>query len=245
MKSLWFPGVVRHPGPAEKTTGTRARTRGAVYHSSVGDLGAALSVLANVSKRADGTYRYGSWHMTNAKDGRLFQHYPLDVLTWHARGGNNWSIGVENEGGPIGNEREPLTEAQVTNLVELSAWLVEEGWLPGLTRTGDKTLWEHREIQGSSTACPSGRIPWAEIIERAEDSMLAEDLAQLRRDHNTLLKFVAESVTQLRRGQEIQNTFIKALLDKEGADPNLLADLQQQMDELDARLDKIGEAAQG
>ncbi len=75
--------------------------------------------------------------------------------------------------------------------------------------------------------------------------MLAEDLAQLRRDHNTLLKFVAESVTQLRRGQAIQNTFIKALLDKEGAAPSDLADLQRQVDDNEARLDAISEAAQG
>ncbi len=85
--------------------------------------------------------------------------------------------------------------------------------------------------------------------EEDDDMALAEDLAQLRRDHNTLLKFVAESVTQLRNGQAIQNTFIKALLDKADDDPSdpvdQLADLQRQIDENDARLDAIAEAAKG
>ncbi|KKM26164.1 hypothetical protein LCGC14_1587520 [marine sediment metagenome] len=143
---LWFPGVVRRLGPSRKVHGRRNRTTGVVYHSAVGNLDTTFGVLDGSGVTA--------FHMTNAKDGRMFQHYPLDVLVYHARGGNSWSIGVENEGGPLSNVSEPLTEAQVQNLADLSRWLVEQGWLASITRTGpNKSLWEHREVPGS--ACES------------------------------------------------------------------------------------------
>ncbi len=161
-RAAWYPAATRRDGPAWKTSGDRTSTRAAVYHSVEGTLSAALGVLSGS--------REASWHLTNPKVGKMLQHYSLAKLCWHAKGGNDWSPGVENEG-RVG---EPLTESQVQNLADFSAWQVEESWLPRLTRGGSgQTLWEHNEVgrQASPpyvTACPSGRIPWAEIIRRAE-----------------------------------------------------------------------------
>ena len=164
MSAAWYPAATRRAGPAWKTSGDRSETRGAVYHSVEGSLASAFAVL-------DGP-REASWPLTNPKVGKMLQHYPLGKLCWHARGGNDWSLGVENEG----RAGQPLTESQVQNLADFSAWLVEEGWLPALARgeSGLKTLWEHNEVGAQAsppyvTACPSGRIPWAEIIRRAEE----------------------------------------------------------------------------
>ncbi len=162
-RAAWYPAATRRDGPAWKTSGNRTSTRAAVYHSVEGSLASALAVL-------DGP-RESSWHLTNPKTGKMLQHYPLAKLCWHARGGNDWGLGVENEG----RAGEPLTESQVQNLADFSAWLVAEAWLPRLTRGGSgQTLGEHNEVGRQArpsyvTACPSGRIPWAEIIRRAEE----------------------------------------------------------------------------
>ncbi len=171
MKAAWYPAATRRPGPAWKTSGSRSSTRAVVYHSVEGSLASALNVLNGA--------RESSWHLTNPKTGKMLQHYPIGKLCWHAKGGNSWSPGVENEG----RAGQPLTESQVQNLADFSRWLVTESWLPRLTRGGSaQTLWEHNEVGRQArpsyvTACPSDRIPWAEIIRRAEEE---EDMSKLR-----------------------------------------------------------------
>ena len=135
----------------------------AVYHSSEGTLAGGMAVL-------DGP-REASWHLFNPKRGSMLQHYPLNILAWHARGYNRESIGVENEG----FAGQALTSSQVLHLQSLSLWLVEERWLDGLTRGGTtQTLWEHNEVGVNQnppygTACPSNRIPWDKIIKEKEE----------------------------------------------------------------------------
>ncbi len=163
MKAAWYPAAQRRDGPAWKTSGNRSETRAAVYHSVEGSLASALAVL-------DGP-RESSWHLTNPKVGKMLQHYRIGTLAWHARGGNDWSLGVEN----AGRAGQPLTESQVQNLADFSAWLTDEEWLPYLSYiAAARTLWEHNEVGAQAsppyiTECPSERIPWAEIIRRAEE----------------------------------------------------------------------------
>jgi len=165
MKSIWYPPAVRRAGPMWKTSGLHAPFA-AVYHSSEGNFTSDMNVL-------DGSIE-SSWHLYNPKQGTMLQHYPLNLLTWHARGYNRESIGVENEG----LAGEPLTPTQVGNLRGFSEWLVEQQWLRGLTRGGlTQTLWEHNEVGLNQnppygTACPSGRIPWEAIMEKEEEMAL-------------------------------------------------------------------------
>lgn len=156
--------------------------KGAFFHSAEG----YASVLLDPKSQWGYNGQY-SWHFTNLKDGKLYQHYPFTARCWHATAANNDYVGGENEGRGAdqnGNRLPPgqyeeLTEAQVQNLVhitrDLEAW---KGWKA--TRTGDKTqtLWEHREVVwlgGEGTRCPNGRIPWDEILYRLQE----EDMANL------------------------------------------------------------------
>lgn len=231
-RAAWYPGATRRPGPAWKTSGDRSSTRGAVYHSVEGSLASALAVL-------DGS-RESSWHLTNPKVGKMLQHYPIGKLCWHARGGNDWSPGVENEG----RAGEPLTESQVQNLADFSAWQVEEEWLPRLTRGGSaQTLWEHNEVGAQAspsyvTACPSDRIPWAEIMRRApqeEDKDMAVMIQARDRDQVYVTNWVTKApvVSPEHREQlkfsgvegpkEVPQSYIDAIKDACGGGGDLAA----------------------
>jgi N-acetyl-anhydromuramyl-L-alanine amidase AmpD len=130
-----------------------------------GSLSAALGELDKLDRRA-------SWHFSNPKSGPLLQHYETELPTWHAGYEANCAyIGIEHEG----VTGQPLTEVQIANDVALLRWLAQqEGW-PGFVRK--VSLWEHNEFM--ATACPSGRIPWARIIEELEDTMSEAEKAEL------------------------------------------------------------------
>ena len=150
-----YPLATWRPGPTSKQgyPGAMSRTgKGVVLHSMEGSLAAALGELDNLERRA-------SWHFSNPKSGPLLAHYELEAVTWHAGyEANRLYVGVEHEG----VAGQPLTESQIANDVGLLQWLWEkEHWLRFERRL---TLWEHNEFM--ATACPSGRIPWAEIIRR-------------------------------------------------------------------------------
>lgn len=166
----WYPAAVRRDGPSNKFGyPTRAPTdkyghkKGACYHSSEGTLAAWWRILDNrVPPRKSATF-------FNPKRGRLYQHYRVDAHTWAngTKAANKGYVSCENEG-VAGT---PLTASQVDNLVGLSRWLKERfGWAE-LSRS--TTMREHNEFK--ATACPSRRIPWAEIIRRAEEE---DDMAK-------------------------------------------------------------------
>lgn len=120
----WAPFAIIEPGPEWKhgypnVSETPADLReGFVYHSMVGSLSASHNELHRPDRRA-------SWTFSNPKIGPLIQHYPVYYQTW-ANGSplSNTKFGsCENEGGPPGNESEPLTQNQIDNLVELTVWL--------------------------------------------------------------------------------------------------------------------------
>lgn len=152
---LWCPFAVRRDAPAWKQGYTGATVNlleGIVDHSAEGPLSACFSVL-------DSQHRYASWWATVAKDGAIYQHYPLTAVTWHAGGleANRRFVGIEHEG-RVG---EPLTDWQYEATLRLHIWLWPQMGLGEPER--QVNLWEHREMTrfGSpATACPSGRIPW-------------------------------------------------------------------------------------
>lgn len=156
MTALWYPDAIRRLGPPHKVYAVENMLTGAVLHSMVGPLSAAFGELDRASRQA-------SWHFSVAKAGLVYQHYPLTASTWHC-GSPHWNqrlVGIEHEGGPVGNESEPLTTAQREASVRLVRWIAREcGWSRLERRV---TLWEHNEVSPADrpTACPSGRIPWA------------------------------------------------------------------------------------
>jgi hypothetical protein len=155
----WHPDAVRYPGPALKTGENCVfvrNGRGAVLHSMEGPVSAALDRLDS--------YEDDSWQFSVPKeslaDGPFYQHYVIETVCWHAGSAppNIAYFGVEFEG----EAGEPLTDHQMECGVSILAWAMDhdvEHW-PALTL--HDTLFEHNWL--FPTACPSGRIPWEEVI---------------------------------------------------------------------------------
>jgi len=166
MPETWGAFAIARPGPDWKLgqyPHGANKIAGAVFHSAEGSLEGAFSVL-------DGPRR-ASWHITVSKGGQYYQHYAIEKVTWHAGlEANPLYIGVEFEG--IAGE--PLTPEQVHTGGQLLLWLHDRGGWAEYTR--GVTLFEHNEFM--PTACPSGRIPWDELI----DELLIDDLAPLNRE---------------------------------------------------------------
>ena len=152
MPETWGSFAIVRPGPAAKTGAFNSilrRGQGVVVHSAEGSLEAALGVL-------DGP-RPASWHLTVAKDGRYYQHYPLESITWHAGAdANPRYVGIECEG----VAGEPLTPEQLATLRSVLDWLEAVDAWP--VRERGVTLFEHNEFM--PTSCPSGRIPWEQLV---------------------------------------------------------------------------------
>ncbi len=178
MSELWCPWAVRRDGPARKQGYTggvagvppnlwqAAPKRGAIIHSADGYWPGIYEVL-------DGP-RNASWHFTVGYD-RVEQHYALNANCWHGNDtdddqavrGNIDLIGVE----VLGRPGEAPTEYQLQSIVNLQLWSAEQmlGPLPRFCRWPDQNGWtlaEHRELGNTATLCPSGRIPWPEVMRR-------------------------------------------------------------------------------
>lgn len=157
----WLSWAIRLEPPTKRVNSGINSARGLFMHSAEG----YASVLLDPAS----IYGYNgqhSWHLTNTFDGTVYQHYPFTARCHHATAANQEYVGVENEGDSP--KEKSLTAAQVASaqrfIGEIAAW---KGWTP--SRTGDtrQTLWEHREVVwlgGTSTSCPSGRIPWDKIL---------------------------------------------------------------------------------
>ncbi|KKN55494.1 hypothetical protein LCGC14_0581690 [marine sediment metagenome] len=175
MAELWYPKARRPYGPDYKVSGPPQAKKGAVYHSMVSSYASAYGKLLGPAE--------SSWHFSVRQNGAVMQHYPVTAWAWHCGdrddpageiSNNRDLIGIEHEGGPIGNESEPLTSTQLTATVELTAWLYQQGHIANLSQIGDnKGLWEHHEIV--ATACPSHRIPRRLIRTRVERILTEEE----------------------------------------------------------------------
>lgn len=188
MPDTWFVWTDKRPGPAQKQ-GYPGVTRrdlyaieGEIKHSMEGSLASAFGELDRATRQA-------SWTFSVAKDGKVYQHYPLESITWHGGGinANRRFIGIEHEG-KVG---EPLTEPQYQATLKLSRAIREAcpnvGGKPPARRVN---LFEHREMTefgSAATSCPSNRIPWARLIAdlspvaAKEDSLTPEQELKLDR----------------------------------------------------------------
>jgi len=180
----WLTFAIKRPGPVVKqgypgaASRTLAEVEGETKHSAEGSYAAAMGELDKLTRQA-------SWHFTACKDGRLYQHYPLESITWHcglpgdrrqdtSLVGNLTLIGVEHEGGGPDAPGEPLTEPQLQATLRLTQEvrrLCPSVGAPVLR----KNLWEHGWL--SSTSCPSGRIPWPKFLE--EDEMTQAEFNEM------------------------------------------------------------------
>lgn len=156
----WVSWAVKLPGPLSKTYVGVNPVKGVFMHSAEGYAPHLLNLAVNGPL---------SWHGSITFDGAFHQHYSLLARCAHATAANMEYVGIENEG--VAGLHPSLMASQIVTaarlLGEIAAW---KGWTPsrpaGATDTSH-TLWEHREVTrlgGTSTACPSGRIPWAEIL---------------------------------------------------------------------------------
>lgn len=163
MPDTWFPKATRRDGPPVKTGyfGIPSRPldqiKGLVGHSMEGPLSAAIGELENLNRQA-------SWPFSNPKVGPLIEHYSLEKICWTNGSvqSNVMFVGVEHEG--VAGELINLNQRQ--NLADLLLWLNQtcpniKGWERG------RSLFEHREMTAygsAATACPSNRIPWAQVL---------------------------------------------------------------------------------
>ena len=174
--SDWAPFATRWDGAATKIgyswAGLGGPKRGAVLHSAEGKNWDVIhDLLASQLRRA-------SWTFTIGYD-RIEQHYPFRSHCWHAGdtdddGGvraNIELVGIEVQG----VAGEPLTAFQVEAEVAINRWCAEQEGFRRFarypTQQGVWTLVEHNEVSDTPTACPSGRIPWPEILRRLEETM--------------------------------------------------------------------------
>lgn len=161
----WFDWAERLPGNDWQTNFGKNTLRGLVAHSAEGYAATLLSPTSQYGYKGNHT-----WHVSNLFDGHFVQHFPVFARTWHGTVFNQACLGIENEG-----VNEPLTEHQINNLVKASLDVAAiTGYkafdrLTGFDDPAKFLLIEHKQAViygGSATACPSGRIPWAEILKR-------------------------------------------------------------------------------
>lgn len=148
--------------------GTNTRL-GYIPHSAVGSLQGVIDVVfdPNSGRSVHGAIGY---------NGRTIQFYPFTACCWASgeRVPNSRFIAFENEGGRNipSQVNEVLTEEQIQANVRIIKDLSANRWTPRRpVNPSDKTatLYEHREMirwGADATACPSGRIPWDEILRR-------------------------------------------------------------------------------
>lgn len=159
----WYPGPVA--GKTGYSDGRRNSIAGIIAHSTEG----SKQGLLNSSQSPTGW----SWHISNMKDGSLYQHYELEAVCYHAGNlvANEALIGIENEGF-VG---EPLTEAQVYNLWrvmhEIAAIPQAYQLVRGVTAFEHNEVWNWATPNAGPTACPSNRIPWARILQDGDPTM--------------------------------------------------------------------------
>jgi N-acetyl-anhydromuramyl-L-alanine amidase AmpD len=170
-----YPEAILAPGPDSKRGYpgfTVNAGKGAIAHSMVGSYSAAYQRLLGEDR--------ASWHFSITKDGKVYQHYSIRDICWHA-GSQEWNtklIGIEHEGGAAPAYSEPLTEAQRQALARLLSWLGKKLNWPEFRVSRDGQLLEHNWVY--ATACPSGRIPWADILERIKQMTTIDQAAMDR-----------------------------------------------------------------
>lgn len=171
----WCPFAKRYPGPDRKLGYSDFKyspKRGATLHDSTGPLAPTLNTLMGE--------RIASWTFTiEDSNGDLYEHYAIEGNTWHGNDTDS-DDAVEANYDLVGIEftrasakfATPISEASIQTVVRLLRWLGDVCGLDTFVRFPDQigafTLSDHNQVANSPTACPSGRIPFAEILRRLQ-----------------------------------------------------------------------------
>lgn len=172
----WCPFAEIQLGPARKSGYSAflpGAKRGEVKHSAEGGWVGLYSVLFDLDRRS-------SWHFTIGE--HIEQHYPVSAHTWHAGDigddqgvrANIELVGIEH----LGVAGTPLTERQTYLTTKLTRWLMETQGYSQATRWtqnapgGVWLLTEHNQVSDDPTSCPSGRIPWAYILNQLQEARM-------------------------------------------------------------------------
>lgn len=183
----WVSWATRRPGVADKVYSQMNSERGIVLHSIVGSYEGAMGRLLSTARDAAGmytAYAAASVMFVLRYSGELVQMYPCTTSTW-ASGGrevncSTWS--VELEGGPPGNEREPIREEQIRSLMRL---VTEFTTHTSLAAVVGQTILEHGSVAVkygyAPTACPSGRYArfYEALASGQDDEMNDADKARV------------------------------------------------------------------
>lgn len=183
MTEQWCPFARGYISPTIKRgygTNLEEGKSGVVFHSAEGNWEGLKSVLNDPGRTA-------SWHFSILKDGTIYQHYSVWSNCWHSGdvgrednlviegnlAGNLDLVGIEFEGRAVDGG---VTTAQIYSGARLYNWLATECGFQPPSRDGvwpQKTLWEHREV--GLTTCPSGRMPWNEILREIRGEAPGDD----------------------------------------------------------------------
>ena len=95
-----------------------------------------------------------AYHYLIGADGAIEQTNYLDTISYHAAGGNNYSVGIALKG--------DFTNIYPTDeQIAAAAWLVD--WLQA--QLSIEAVYGHREAVGNATACPGDTWPeWKDRI---------------------------------------------------------------------------------
>lgn len=197
-RAIWTPGPAWKRGYAGIIKRPLSEIEGDVKHSTEGSLQSTLNELYRLDREA-------SWHFTVDTDGTIYQHYELEDICWHCGRagdrrqdtsliGNITLVGIEHVDRINGMQLSVLTNPQINSTVyitsEIRRLCPSVGSSPPTLR---KNLWEHNWL--SSTACPSGLIPWGTIIPMLEDDdMTIEEFKALMRDPNAFPELGGKSI---------------------------------------------------
>jgi hypothetical protein len=182
--AIWTPGP-RNLAPGTfnnfgySWTGEFSPKRGAVLHDSTGPLQPTLNVVL-----AGGV---PNWHFTvDDATGLVYQHYEVEANCWHGNdtdpddgvSANIDFVGIEHTR-PNARVASKLTEAGISATVALNQWLAEVCGFSLIVRFPDQVgawaLADHNQVGNTPTACPSGRIPFDEILRRLHDPRQEDD----------------------------------------------------------------------
>ena len=159
----WFDFAVREPGPPNRRQRFNNSLDFIVFHSMEGVRG-GYNVMYDANRTGI------AWHGTIARDGALYQHYPIEAGLYHGGpAANPYAPGFELEG----FAGEDITPAQV----RIATMIIKDiGEYTNRSYTRENNgVREHGEV--AQTACPSHRYDtlWATL----GDDMTKDEVLQI------------------------------------------------------------------
>ncbi len=160
----WFDWATKDPATLEKTyQGITNSLEAVFFHSAVGTYQGTINVVKEWPQPTNPR----SVTAVVDESGETTQFYPVTACPW-ANASREWNtkgIGIEFAGGYNGQGHrvdEPITDPQMITATRLLIDLAQFKGVDTSYWQRPTTLKEHREVY--ATACPSGRIRWADIV---------------------------------------------------------------------------------